>query len=143
MISIVIKNISMNMDLEVKEPKKKVLDGNATLKLLQNYSDSHSLTNDSIIYLFTESTPVDKAYFGAAFPDLFSTYSTFGTFCSNTSSAAMRQSPKNWNYWSTVKATALTFRTRNFIQFTMEDIEKMKNTFLYEEFILFLCRHSM
>ncbi|XP_075530365.1 uncharacterized protein LOC142563662 isoform X2 [Dermacentor variabilis] len=132
MITMEIQNISMNKDQEVKIPgKPKVLDGNATLKRLQNYSESHTLTNDSIIYQFTNKTPVDNGYFGAAFPDVFSTFSTLGTFCSDARSAAIiSQPPTSRTYWMTVKATAATFGTKNFIQFRMEDIKKMNETFL-------------
>ncbi|XP_054933657.1 uncharacterized protein [Dermacentor andersoni] len=132
MISLDIRNISMNTHLEVKERGKEVLDGNATLKLLQNYSETHRLTNDSIIYLYTNRTPVDKVYSGAALPGLFSTFSTFGTFCSNTSSAAIiSQPPSSWSYWLTVQATAEMFGTRNFAKFKVEDIEEMNKTFLH------------
>ncbi|XP_065300256.1 uncharacterized protein [Dermacentor albipictus] len=130
MISLVVQNVSMNTSLEVKESEKEVLDGNATLKLLQNYSQTHRLTNDSIIYLYTNRTPVDKNYSGAALPGLFSTFSTFGSFCSNVSSAAIiSYPPTNGSYWQTVKATAEMFGTRNFARFTEDDIKEMNKTF--------------
>ncbi|XP_037581685.1 uncharacterized protein LOC119464864 [Dermacentor silvarum] len=130
MISIEIRNISKNTDLEVWEASEKALDGNATLKRLQNYSQSIGLTNDSIVYLYTEKTPVDKAYMGAAIPGVFSTFSTFGTFCSNVNSAAIVvQKPGNCSYWKTVKATTPVFGTRHFIQFTEDDIKTMNKTF--------------
>ncbi|XP_049512012.1 uncharacterized protein LOC119464868 [Dermacentor silvarum] len=129
MISIKVENVSMNKDLEVVQTKPTVLNGNSTLRKLQNYSVSSGLTNDSIVYLYTTKTPIDKSYFGAAVPGLFSVFSTFGTFCSNVSSAAIIvQTPGSQSHWTTVQGTARVFGTMNFVKFTEEDIRKLNTT---------------
>nr|XP_037273373.1 uncharacterized protein LOC119165295 [Rhipicephalus microplus] len=56
---------------------------------------------------------------------------TNGTFCSNLTSAAfVRHKYKNYNIWSTVKATLTTFGSPHFIVFTEEDYHKMNETFM-------------
>ncbi|KAL3218761.1 hypothetical protein MRX96_031300 [Rhipicephalus microplus] len=119
----------MNDTLEVPT-RPHVLDGNATLKNLQNYSYFNHLPNNSIVYLYTNNTLDIKDYKGPAFPDMFSTLSTNGTFCSNTSSAAiLRHPPGNSSYWDTVKVTANIFGAKYFVNFTEEDMMKMNETF--------------
>uniref|UniRef100_A0A224YA96 28 kDa Metastriate family member n=1 Tax=Rhipicephalus zambeziensis TaxID=60191 RepID=A0A224YA96_9ACAR len=128
MISIAVHNISWNTSLEVK--KGGVLNGTATLKNLQNYSEVFHLSNDSIVYLFTNKTPMDDSYMGAAIPGVFSSMSTFGTFCTgNRSAAIVVLDPERRSYWGTVKATAEIFGSKTFHQFKQEDFMKMNETF--------------
>uniref|UniRef100_L7M9A7 Putative 28 kDa metastriate family member n=1 Tax=Rhipicephalus pulchellus TaxID=72859 RepID=L7M9A7_RHIPC len=131
MISINISKISLNQSLEViQKPSYTTLDGNATLKNLQNYSEIYQLSNNSVVYLYTNKTPHDKNYPGAAIPGVFSTFATNGTFCSNNKSAAIVvQTPGSSSHWTTVQATAKVFGTNNFDKFKEEDIRRMQEIF--------------
>uniref|UniRef100_A0A6G5A409 Uncharacterized protein n=1 Tax=Rhipicephalus microplus TaxID=6941 RepID=A0A6G5A409_RHIMP len=114
------------------KPKRYYLDGNATLQKLQNFSKACSLSNDSVIYLYTNKTPVDDFYGGAALPGIFSTFATFGTFCSDNKSAAIVVlRPGSSSYWTTVSTTARIFGSRNFDKFSVEDIKNMKQIFSF------------
>uniref|UniRef100_A0A224YBP4 28 kDa Metastriate family member n=1 Tax=Rhipicephalus zambeziensis TaxID=60191 RepID=A0A224YBP4_9ACAR len=131
MITIDTRNITWNKTLEVKmKGKRRTLDGKATLKSLQNYSLVQNLPNNSIIYIYTNKTLDLKDYTGAAVPNGFSTLSTFGTFCNELGSAAIIvQPPGNAGYWSTVKATAEVFGSKNFVRFTKKDMQEMDKIF--------------
>uniref|UniRef100_A0A224Y0U1 28 kDa Metastriate family member n=1 Tax=Rhipicephalus zambeziensis TaxID=60191 RepID=A0A224Y0U1_9ACAR len=131
MISIVVRNISRNTSLEVKK-NRHVLNGTATIKNLQNYSEVFTLSNDSIVYLFTNKTPYDNSYVGAAIPGVSSRMSTFGTFCTeNNSAAIVVLDPGSTSYLGTVKATAEVFGSKTFDKFKQDDFMKMKETFLH------------
>uniref|UniRef100_A0A224YBQ6 28 kDa Metastriate family member n=1 Tax=Rhipicephalus zambeziensis TaxID=60191 RepID=A0A224YBQ6_9ACAR len=129
LVSIVVYNITLNKSAEVMQEESSRLNGSATLKNLQRYARDLGLSNDSVVYLYTNKTAVDRRSF-TAIPSSLSTVTTFGSFCTENSSAAIVvQQPGMDSYWRTVKATAELFGITNFINFTIEDIQTMNKTF--------------
>ncbi|KAL1454707.1 hypothetical protein MTO96_027842, partial [Rhipicephalus appendiculatus] len=127
MISINVRNVTLNKTLEVNTSKT-ILNGSATLKSLQNYSETYSLTNDSVVFLFTNKSINVEDNAGSPFPA--NTLSTFGTFCSsNRSAAIVVQRPGNPSYLYTLKATVEVLGSKNFYTFKREDIDKMEKIF--------------
>uniref|UniRef100_L7MBN2 Putative 28 kDa metastriate family member n=1 Tax=Rhipicephalus pulchellus TaxID=72859 RepID=L7MBN2_RHIPC len=129
LVKIVVHNITLNNSAEVPGGTPNVLNGSATIKNLQQYAKNLGLSNDSVVYLYTNKTPVDRSFY-SVFPSYWSTVTTFGSFCTkNNSAAIVVQQPGKDSYWHTVQATAELFGVKNFINFTLTDIETMKKTF--------------
>uniref|UniRef100_A0A6M2D4J5 Putative conserved secreted protein salivary gland overexpressed n=1 Tax=Rhipicephalus microplus TaxID=6941 RepID=A0A6M2D4J5_RHIMP len=139
MINITVESVTQMDNLTAYfEGPRRVIDGRKTLENITKYGDGQPKTNDTIFYLFTwprkegnSRRLFDEVNTAPPHRSGVSEVATNGTFCSNLTSAAfVRHKYKNYNIWSTVKATLTTFGSLHFIVFTEKDYQKMNETFI-------------
>ncbi|XP_037581790.1 uncharacterized protein LOC119465025 [Dermacentor silvarum] len=131
-------NHSINITVKVKQVTQKndfptysglFFSEKEMLENLTKFGQSLGLPQNTIFYRFTWS---DKKFMGTGSrPRSESALETDGTFCtSNTSGAVILHHHQSENPWSTIKATAFTFGSKHFFNFSRQDWTTMNQTFL-------------
>ncbi|XP_075531819.1 uncharacterized protein LOC142564632 isoform X2 [Dermacentor variabilis] len=137
MINITVQNVTRKDDLVAYyDDMQNVINARETLNNVAKYGQSQRASNDTVFYLFTWPSAVrnpNRLFDYIVTPPNHrfgvSEVATNGTFCSNTTSAALiRHRYGGLNYWSSAKATLFLFGSSHFI-FIHKDTQKMNKTF--------------
>uniref|UniRef100_A0A131Z6D2 28 kDa Metastriate family member n=1 Tax=Rhipicephalus appendiculatus TaxID=34631 RepID=A0A131Z6D2_RHIAP len=119
-----VKSVEMNDKIGVTYGSRS-LNASATLDNLKQYAAQTSPTNDTIAYFFTQKPLLQQTSQGDQVDVQYDDLSTFHTFCSRqTSAAVVTYYPEgDYRYYSTAEATARVFGLRKYRNFNWNDFK--------------------
>uniref|UniRef100_A0A224YB01 28 kDa Metastriate family member n=1 Tax=Rhipicephalus zambeziensis TaxID=60191 RepID=A0A224YB01_9ACAR len=107
------------------------LNASATLENLKKYAERNTSTNDTITYFFTQKPLLQQTSQGDKVDVLYDDLSTFKTFCSGeTSAAVVAYYPEGkQRHYGAAEATARVFGLKKYLKFTWNDLKTLLMVF--------------